>query len=71
MHPTTTALALCIALVAGAAHAAGDKPSTEPKAAEPKAAQQSRMKACNADAKAQGLKGGDRRKFMGECLKKR
>lgn len=32
-------------------------------------AQQEKMKTCNADAKAKGLKGAERQKFMSECLK--
>jgi hypothetical protein len=40
------------------------------KAATPKQqAQQEKMKACSADAKAKGLKGDERKKFMSECLK--
>lgn len=31
--------------------------------------QQDRMKACNADAKAKGLAGEERKKFMSTCLK--
>jgi hypothetical protein len=42
----------------------------EKKAASPKQqAQQEKMKKCNADAKAKGLKGDERKKFMSECLK--
>lgn len=38
--------------------------------AEPAAAtQQDRMKACNANAKEKGLKGGERKTFMSSCLK--
>ena len=33
--------------------------------------QQSKMKTCNADAKAKGLKGDERKAFMSECLKAR
>ena len=33
------------------------------------AAQQDRMKACNADEKAKTLKGDERKAFMSECLK--
>ena len=32
--------------------------------------QQQKMKACNADAAKQSLKGDERKKFMSECLKK-
>lgn len=39
-------------------------------AAEPAASmQQDRMKACNAEAKGKGLKGGERKTFMSSCLK--
>jgi hypothetical protein len=31
--------------------------------------QQEKMKSCNADAGAKKLKGGERKKFMSECLK--
>jgi len=31
--------------------------------------QQDKMKSCNADAKAKGLKGDERKKFMSTCLK--
>jgi hypothetical protein len=31
--------------------------------------QQSKMKNCNADAKAKALKGAERKAFMSECLK--
>jgi hypothetical protein len=37
--------------------------------AKPKATQQEKMKACNADAKAKSLKGDERKKFMSDCLK--
>jgi len=33
-------------------------------------AQQEKMKSCNADAKQQALKGGERKAFMKDCLKK-
>lgn len=63
------ALATCatLALTAGTSLAAGEgKP-----APDARAAQQSRMKGCNADAKAKALKGDERKAFMGECLKKK
>ena len=57
-----TAALLC---AAAGASAADGKPSA---AAQE---QQSRMKSCNADAKTKGLKGEERKAFMGECLKKK
>jgi surface antigen len=38
-------------------------------AASAKPSQQEKMKSCNADAKAKGLKGDERKKFMSSCLK--
>lgn len=38
-------------------------------AASAKRTQQEKMKSCNADAKAKGLKGDERKKFMSSCLK--
>lgn len=50
------------------ANGAAATASTAP--AEPAVAtQQDRMKACNADAKSKGLKGEERKTFMGSCLK--
>lgn len=57
--------ALGLALSIGTAQAA------EQKAPPAASGQQSRMKACNADAKAKALKGDERRAFMSECLKKK
>lgn len=37
--------------------------------AAPASAQQGKMKACNTDATAKGLKGDERKKFMSTCLK--
>lgn len=68
MH-RVVALATCatLALSAGTGLAAGEaKPSPDARAA-----QQARMKGCNADAKAKALKGEERKAFMGECLKKK
>jgi hypothetical protein len=45
----------------------GDAKATTSAAAP--ATQQDKMKTCNADAKAKGLKGDDRKKFMSSCLK--
>ena len=39
------------------------------KSGKPLTAQQSRMKACNAEAKTQALKGDERKAFMSTCLK--
>jgi len=60
MKALIAALSLC--LLALPAHAQDKK---EPSAAQKK--QQARMKDCN--AKAEGKKGDDRKKFMSECLK--
>ncbi len=66
----TLVLAGCtLALVAGA-HAGDAKPTGSQPAAK-QVAQTARMKSCNADAKAKALKGGERKAFMGDCLKKK
>lgn len=61
--------ALCL-LLASALVAALATPhlalAAEGKAPSP---QQQRMKACNAEAKAKSLKGGERKSFMSTCLK--
>lgn len=49
-------------LASGSAIAADPSPKDKP-------GQQSRMKTCNADAKAKSLKGDERKAFMSECLK--
>lgn len=54
----TITLAMGLGIAQAAAPASNDKPT-----------QQSKMKACHADAKAKGLKGADRKAFMSECLK--
>lgn len=58
----TFTLALAVGLLQASAFAADsatrDKPS-----------QQSKMKTCNAEAKAKSLKGPERKGFMSECLK--
>ena len=59
--------ALCLALAATSAAMAADKREPSPK----QKAQQERMKACNKEAGAKGLKGAERKKFMSECLKKK
>ena len=44
-------------------------PAAAPAApADKKAAQQEKMKTCNADAKAKALKGAERKAFMKDCL---
>lgn len=50
------------------APAAAATPAT-PATPAASSAQQDKMKACNADAKTKGLKGDERKKFMGACLK--
>jgi len=57
-----------LAMLAGQAvfaQAAG----TSTTAAKPANSQQEKMKTCNADATAKGLKGADRKSFMSSCLK--
>ena len=57
---------LALGLVASSSFAA----ETEKKAPSPaQLAQQEKMKSCNAKAKANALKGDERKKFMSECLK--
>ena len=53
--------------LAGADGPAPDKPAS-PGGGEKQAAQQSRMKSCNAEAKEKGLKGQERKDFMKTCL---
>ncbi|WP_395683832.1 PsiF family protein [Dokdonella sp.] len=64
-------LALAIAFAfAGSIHAAPAQDATAVgKSGKALTAQQQRMKNCNAEAKAQSLKGDDRRGFMSTCLK--
>jgi aconitase A len=66
-----TSLALVIAFAfAGSAHAApAQDAAATGKSGKPLTAQQQRMKNCNAEAKAQSLKGDERRGFMSTCLK--
>jgi hypothetical protein len=66
----TLVIAGCALALAGAAHAADGKPTGSQPAAK-QVAQTTRMKSCNADAKAKALKGDARKAFMGECLKKK
>jgi hypothetical protein len=63
---TMSMLALALALTFGSAATHAEELS---KSGKPLTAQQSRMKACNADAKAQALKGDERKAFMSTCLK--
>ena len=71
MHKSLSLVAAALTLSLATAAIAKETPAAESKAAEPRLAQQSRMKACNADAKAKALKGADRKAFMGECLRKK
>ena len=63
-------LALAIAFTfAGAAQAAPAQDADNGAPVKPLTTQQQRMKDCNAQAKAQSLKGDERRGFMSTCLK--
>jgi len=63
---TPLAIVFALAFAAGAQAA----PSTKEAAADkPLTAQQLRMRNCNSEAKAQSLKGDERRAFMSTCLK--
>lgn len=66
-----TSLALAVACAfACSAHAAPTQDAgTTGKSGKPLTEQQLRMKNCNADAKAQALKGDERKAFMSTCLK--
>lgn len=46
-----------------------DAPAGAPAAAAAPSTQQDKMKKCNVDAKAKGLMGDERKKFMSTCLK--
>ncbi|MBE0627220.1 MAG: hypothetical protein IH606_20670 [Burkholderiales bacterium] len=52
-----------------AAKAAAEKPAAAKVAAEKPADQKQKMGFCNKEAGAKQLKGGERKKFMSECLK--
>jgi hypothetical protein len=65
MKSTIALFALLIAFGTGSVFAA-DAVKKEPSPAQK--AQQEKMKACNADAGKQGLKGAERKKFMSGCL---
>jgi hypothetical protein len=54
---------------AAAAPAAAAPAAAAPAAAASGNSQQQKMKTCNADATAKGLKGDDRKTFMSSCLK--
>ena len=71
MHKFLSLAAAALAVCLTTAAAAKDIVAAEAKPADSKLAQQSRMKTCNADAKAKALKGADRKAFMGECLRKK
>ena len=62
MKKTIFVLCAALAMASGAASAEGRKFS------EKQLAQQQVMKDCNAKAKADGLKGADRKAFMKSCL---
>lgn len=64
MKMTVTALVASLGLMSAACFANTPKPADPP-------SQQSRMKTCNADAKAKSLKGDERKAFMSQCLKSR
>lgn len=63
---TTSSLVLALALVCGSGALFAQDMS---KTGKPMTAQQEKMKACNADATKQSLKGPERKTFMGTCLK--
>lgn len=63
---TLSLFALSIALAFGASLGHAEEAG---KTGKPLTAQQSRMKACNAKAKADALKGDERKAFMSSCLK--
>jgi hypothetical protein len=63
---TRAAAMLVAALFAISGAFAQDK---ERKVSEKQAAQQERMKSCNAQASKKGLKGDERQNFMSDCLK--
>ncbi len=64
---------LMAALVAGlfcvSVAQAQDKKQAAPAAAKKVSPQQSKMRACNKEAKEKKLKGEERKKFMSACLK--
>lgn len=62
----TSILALALAFAFGASSGHAEELN---KAGKPLTAQQARMKSCNAKAKADALKGEERKAFMSTCLK--
>lgn len=72
MKTLITVIALSLASLAGSAAWAKDSADkATDKAVEPspaRTAQREKMKTCNADAKAAGKKGAERKAFMKECL---
>jgi hypothetical protein len=71
-HTCLMVLSAALALLAGSAAFAQAAPAASAgtaAAAQPANSQQERMKSCNADATAKGLKGDDRKSFMKSCLK--
>lgn len=60
MRPTTWLVAIATALALAAGQAAVGQATQN--------SQQEKMKTCNADAQAKGLKGDDRKAFMKSCL---
>jgi hypothetical protein len=77
MYPRIASLCVAAALAGLLAHAgaraAAPSPSAAPAAestapAQPGTPQRSKMKTCNADAKAKSLHGDERRAFMKQCL---
>ena len=69
MHKFLSLIAAALALSLATAAIAKDTPAAGAKPTDPRLAQQSRMKTCNADAKAKALKGAERKTFMSTCLK--
>lgn len=63
---TTSSLVLALALVCGSGVVYAQAMS---KTGKPLTAQQSKMKACNAEAGTKSLKGPERKTFMSTCLK--
>ena len=61
-------LMLALAMLAAVSLPVMAQETKQPSAAQ--AAQQQKMKDCNAQATAKSLKGDERKKFMSECLKK-
>jgi len=65
-HCFAAVLTSAILLVAAPSYAEEAVAKKEPSAKQ--LAQREKMKGCNADAKAQGLKGDERKAFMKSCL---